>query len=103
MPTWSKEQQRQFMRKRIIYRRILKKHDKLVIRQLDGSNAVVRILDEGLIKKYKEWCIKSVAYLDPSDHAKLIEPNSKENMVYVNVTSVLDILTSMSNTEKVAF
>lgn len=93
MPTWSKEQQRQFMRKRIIYRRILKKHDKLVIRQLDGSNAVVRVLDEGLIKKYKEWCIKSVAYLDPNDHAKLIEPNSKENMVYVNVTSVLDILT----------
>jgi hypothetical protein len=92
MPTWSKEQQRQFLRKRIIFRRILKKHDKLLIRQSDGSDAVVRVMDEGLMKKYKEWCIKSVVYLDPTDHSKVMDPKSNENMVYVNVTSVLDIM-----------
>ena len=92
MPTWSKEEQRQFLRKRIIFRRILKKHDKLLIRQSDGSDAVVRVMDEGLMKKYKEWCIKSVVYLDPTDHSKVMDPKSNENMVDVNVTSVLDIM-----------
>ena len=92
MPTWSKEQQRQFLRKRIIFRRILKKHDKLLIRQSDGSDIVVRVMDEALMKKYKEWCIKSVVYLDPTDHSKVMDPKSNENMVCVNVTSVLDIM-----------
>jgi hypothetical protein len=99
MPAWSKEQKSQFLRKRIIYRRILKKHDKLVVRQSDGSDAVVRVLDEGLIKKYKEWCIKSVVYLDPSNHAKLIQPKSGGNMVYINVTSVMDIVTCQTPTK----